>query len=117
MEGPPLRGPSIRGSAWPCSEAAPDFAEFIIGSAGGQTRWLHPGYASSVSSVLVNHGPHRNAITGCLTRRSGKPYGSERRQSHEAVPVTHPNILFVPYRDTLKLLSLEDAMRICEENY
>jgi len=31
--------------------------------------------------------------------------------------VTHPDILFVPYRDTLKLLSLEDAMRICEETY
>jgi alanine dehydrogenase len=31
--------------------------------------------------------------------------------------LTHPDILFVPYRDTLKLLSLEDAMRICEETY
>ncbi len=31
--------------------------------------------------------------------------------------MTHPDILFVPYRDTLKLLSLEDAMRICEETY
>jgi alanine dehydrogenase len=31
--------------------------------------------------------------------------------------VTHPDILFVPYRDTLALLSLEDAMRICEETY
>jgi alanine dehydrogenase len=31
--------------------------------------------------------------------------------------VTHPDILFVPYQDTLKLLSLEDAMRICEETY
>jgi hypothetical protein len=31
--------------------------------------------------------------------------------------VTHPDILFVPYHDTLKLLSLEDAMRICEETY
>jgi hypothetical protein len=31
--------------------------------------------------------------------------------------VTHPDILFVPYRDTLKLLSLDDAVRICEETY
>jgi len=31
--------------------------------------------------------------------------------------VTHPDILFVPYRDTLALLSLADAMRICEETY
>ena len=31
--------------------------------------------------------------------------------------MTHPDILFVPYRDTLKLLSLTDAMRICEETY
>jgi ornithine cyclodeaminase len=31
--------------------------------------------------------------------------------------LTHPDILFVPYRDTLALLSLEDAMRICEETY
>jgi alanine dehydrogenase len=33
------------------------------------------------------------------------------------VPVTHPDILFVPYRDTLNLLSTEDAMRICEDVY
>ena len=32
-------------------------------------------------------------------------------------PLTHPDILFVPYGDTLKLLSLDDAMRICEETY
>jgi alanine dehydrogenase len=31
--------------------------------------------------------------------------------------VTHPDILYVPYRDTLKLLTLEDAMRICEDVY
>ena len=31
--------------------------------------------------------------------------------------MTHPDILYVPYRDTLKLLTLEDAMRICEDVY
>lgn len=30
---------------------------------------------------------------------------------------THPDILFVPYRDTLALLTHDDAMRICEETY
>ena len=25
----------------------PDFAEFIIGPAGGRTRWLHPGYGAN----------------------------------------------------------------------
>ena len=31
--------------------------------------------------------------------------------------MTHPDILYVPYLDTLKLLTLEDAMRICEDVY
>lgn len=31
--------------------------------------------------------------------------------------LNHPDILFVPYRDTLELLSTEDAMRLCEEVY
>jgi len=31
--------------------------------------------------------------------------------------VTHPDILFVPYNDTLELLTTEDAMRICEDVY
>ena len=31
--------------------------------------------------------------------------------------MTHPDILYVPYRDTLKLLTLEDAIRICEDVY
>jgi len=31
--------------------------------------------------------------------------------------VTYPDILFVPYRDTLELLTTEDAMRICEDVY
>jgi hypothetical protein len=25
-------------------QPVPDYAEFIIGPAGGRTRWLHPGY-------------------------------------------------------------------------
>src|SRR5262249_10337819 len=31
--------------------------------------------------------------------------------------MTHPDLLFVPYRDTLDLLGVDDAMRICEEVY
>ncbi|MDB5562097.1 MAG: ornithine cyclodeaminase [Hyphomicrobiales bacterium] len=31
--------------------------------------------------------------------------------------MTYPDILFVPYRDTLELLTTEDAMRICEDVY
>jgi ornithine cyclodeaminase/alanine dehydrogenase-like protein (mu-crystallin family) len=31
--------------------------------------------------------------------------------------VAHPDVLFVSYQDTLKLLSPEDAMRICEDTY
>lgn len=33
------------------------------------------------------------------------------------MPLNHPDILFVPYRDTLELLSTEDAMRLCEDVY
>jgi ornithine cyclodeaminase len=33
------------------------------------------------------------------------------------MPLDHPDILFVPYRDTLDLLSVDDAMRICEDVY
>ena len=29
----------------------------------------------------------------------------------------HPDVLFVPYEQTLALLSVEDAMRICENVY
>jgi len=29
----------------------PEYAEFIIGPAGGRTRWLHPGYSGSVCGV------------------------------------------------------------------
>ena len=29
----------------------------------------------------------------------------------------YPDLLFVPYQDTLDLLSIDDAMRICEEVY
>jgi alanine dehydrogenase len=32
-------------------------------------------------------------------------------------PATHPDVLFVPYRESLDLLSVADAMRICEEVY
>jgi len=32
-------------------------------------------------------------------------------------PAAHPDVLFVPYRDSLDLLSVADAMRICEEVY
>jgi alanine dehydrogenase len=31
--------------------------------------------------------------------------------------VTHPDILYVPYKDTLDLLSVDDAMSICEDVY
>lgn len=31
--------------------------------------------------------------------------------------MSHPDVLFVPYRDTLDLLSVEDTMRICEDVY
>ena len=31
--------------------------------------------------------------------------------------MSHPDILFVPYRDTLELLSTEEAMQICEDVY
>jgi len=31
--------------------------------------------------------------------------------------MTYPDLLFVPYRDTLDLLGIEDAMRICEDVY
>jgi len=31
--------------------------------------------------------------------------------------VNHPDVLFVPYRDTLELLKTEDVMRICEDVY
>jgi alanine dehydrogenase len=31
--------------------------------------------------------------------------------------MTHPDLLFVPYQDTLDLLSVDEAMRICEEVY
>jgi ornithine cyclodeaminase len=31
--------------------------------------------------------------------------------------MTYPDLLFVPYRDTLDLLGVDDAMRICEEVY
>jgi hypothetical protein len=33
--------PGNRGACW---QAAPGFAEFIIGLADGRTRWLNPGY-------------------------------------------------------------------------
>ncbi|WP_198164447.1 ornithine cyclodeaminase family protein [Rhodoplanes sp. Z2-YC6860] len=31
--------------------------------------------------------------------------------------MSHPDVLFVSYQDTLKLLSVEDAMRVCEDVY
>jgi alanine dehydrogenase len=31
--------------------------------------------------------------------------------------VSYPDLLFVPYQDTLDLLSVDDAMRVCEEVY
>ena len=31
--------------------------------------------------------------------------------------MTYPDLLFVPYQDTLELLTVEDAMRISEEVY
>src|SRR6266404_5242380 len=31
--------------------------------------------------------------------------------------MTYPDLLFVPYQDTLDLLTVEDAMRVCEEVY
>ena len=31
--------------------------------------------------------------------------------------MNHPDVLFVPYRDTLELLKTEDVMRICEDVY
>ena len=31
--------------------------------------------------------------------------------------MSHPDVLFVPYRDTLQLLTIEDALRICEDVY
>ena len=31
--------------------------------------------------------------------------------------MSHPDPLFLPYRETLELLSVEDAMRVCEETY
>jgi ornithine cyclodeaminase len=33
------------------------------------------------------------------------------------MPPDHPDVLFVPYRDTLELLSIDEAMRICEDVY
>jgi alanine dehydrogenase len=42
---------------------------------------------------------------------------SNARENAQEGAVTHPDILFVPYRDTLTLLSPEDAMRICEDTY
>src|SRR5256885_8426877 len=31
--------------------------------------------------------------------------------------MSHPDVLFVSYQDTLKLLSVEDAMRVCVDVY
>jgi alanine dehydrogenase len=31
--------------------------------------------------------------------------------------MSHPDLLFVPYQDSIELLTVEDAMRICEEVY
>jgi alanine dehydrogenase len=45
---------------------------------------------------------------------------SSQRSSRATIimeSATHPDILFVPYRDTLALLTHDDAMRICEETY
>ena len=31
--------------------------------------------------------------------------------------MSHPDVLFVSYQDTLKLLSVEAAMKVCEDVY
>ena len=31
--------------------------------------------------------------------------------------MSHPDVLFVPYKDTLELLGIEDAIRVCEDVY
>ena len=34
-----------------------------------------------------------------------------------AYAMDHPDLLFVPYQDTVNLLGVDDAMEICEEVY
>ena len=35
-------------------QPVPDYAEFIIGPAGGRTRWLHPGYGLGTATDLCD---------------------------------------------------------------
>src|SRR5438034_8055947 len=49
--------------------------------------------------------------------RSSDAASSSNRTFIGIRSMTYPDLLFVPYGDTLDLLSVDDAMRVCEEVY
>src|SRR5260370_19546942 len=61
----------------------PDYAEFIIGPAGGRTRWLHPGYTSRLQIRICFEASE------CIDQGSG----DRRSEEHTSELQSHLNLV------------------------
>src|SRR5262249_7002462 len=123
------RAPQPPGAGRAARDAAPPFAlgqrlyrAARRGRADRRRRDPHdprrPGRVHSGRHGALLEQPVRRGFRDVRDLCAGRPaVRLHSRGVIAATSMTYPDLLFVPYRDTLDLLTVDDAMAICEEVY